>query len=88
MLCFMFAAGHARDDTFVAKGHSERLLAKYGGEDKELCLFEGDHNSIRPTFFYTKVLMFFHVVLQCESVLIPDETSPGQFELASQEAAR
>ncbi|KAL3153328.1 hypothetical protein ABBQ38_011671 [Trebouxia sp. C0009 RCD-2024] len=73
--------GHAVDDTFVAKAHSERLLAKYGG-DKELCLFEGDHNSVRPRSFYTKVLMFFHVCLQCEDVLIPDEQNPGQFELA------
>ncbi|KAL3141831.1 hypothetical protein ABBQ32_004502 [Trebouxia sp. C0010 RCD-2024] len=79
--------GHAVDDTFVAKAHSERLLAKYGG-DKELCLFEGDHNSVRPRSFYTKVLMFFHVCLQCEDVLIPDEQNPGQFELAIGDAER
>ena len=79
--------GHAVDDTFVVKAHSERLLAKYGG-DKELCLFEGDHNSVRPRCFYTKVLMFFHVCLQCEAVLIPDEQNPGQFELALGDAER
>lgn len=32
--------------------------------------------------------MFFHVCLQCEDVLIPDEQNPGQFELALGDAER
>ena len=72
----------------MAKVHSEKLLAKYGSEDKELMLFEGDHNSIRPRAFYAKVLLFFHSCLQCQDVLIPDESNPGQFELAMEDAAR
>ena len=87
-LMLVFLAGHAIEDTFVAKVHSEKLLAKYGSEDKELMLFEGDHNSIRPRAFYAKVLLFFHNCLQCQDVLIPDEQNPGQFELAMEDAAR
>ena len=81
-------AGHAEGDTFVAKAHSEKLLAKYGSPDKELMLFDGDHNSIRPKQFYSKVLLFFYQVLQCQGVLIPDEQNAGSFELAMEDAAR
>lgn len=59
--------GHATEDTFVGKHHSERLMAAYAG-DKNFITFRGDHNSVRPNFFYSSVLIFFHNVLQC-----PDE---------------
>jgi hypothetical protein len=43
--CFIPAQfGHALDDTFVARHHSERLFQAYAG-DKNLVTFEGDHNS-------------------------------------------
>ena len=81
--------GHAREDTFVTKEHSEKLIAKYGSPDKELMLFDGDHNSVRPTKFYGKVLMFFHQALQCQGALIPDEQNSGSYEIAMEaEAAR
>lgn len=62
----MCLAGHATEDTFVKLSHSQRLRAAYGGLDKELETFAGDHNSIRPRKFYTSVLVFFHRALLCE----------------------
>ena len=56
-------AGHAEQDTFVNKAHSEKLHKAYAG-DKNLITFEGDHNSHRPQFFYTSVLFFLKTVLQ------------------------
>ena len=38
--------GHATEDTFVGKHHSERLVAAYAG-DKNFITFRGDHNSVR-----------------------------------------
>jgi hypothetical protein len=55
--------GHADQDSFISKTHSERLVAAYAG-DKELVAFDGDHNSHRPHFFYASVLSFLHSVLQ------------------------
>ncbi|CAL5224837.1 g7591 [Coccomyxa viridis] len=55
--------GHAEQDTFVNKAHSEKLHKAYAG-DKNLITFEGDHNSHRPQFFYTSVLFFLKTVLQ------------------------
>ncbi len=73
----------------MTKEHSEKLIAKYGSPDKELMLFDGDHNSVRPTKFYGKVLMFFHQALQCQGALIPDEQNSGSYEIAMEaEAAR
>lgn len=44
-----------------APPHStEKLVAAYGGEYKNLVRFEGDHNHFRPKFFYDSVTMFFH----------------------------
>mmetsp|Transcript_20821 Transcript_20821/g.49641 ORF Transcript_20821/g.49641 Transcript_20821/m.49641 type:complete len:405 (-) Transcript_20821:311-1525(-) len=57
--------GHAEDDTFIPKRHSELLYEKYSGE-KNFVTFEGDHNSHRPLFFHTSVVIFFHNVLQLE----------------------
>jgi hypothetical protein len=41
-------------------GAAEKLVAAYGGEYKNLVRFEGDHNQLRPRFFYDSVTMFFH----------------------------
>ncbi|CAK0787805.1 hypothetical protein CVIRNUC_011027 [Coccomyxa viridis] len=57
--------GHAEQDTFVSKAHSERLHKAYAG-DKNLITFEGDHNSHRPQFFYSSVLIFLSTVLQLD----------------------
>lgn len=58
-------AGHAEQDTFVSKAHSEKLHKAYAG-DKNLITFEGDHNSHRPQFFYASVLIFLSNVLQLD----------------------
>lgn len=54
--------GHADGDDFIKKSHSENLLEQYAG-DKNLITFPGDHNSVRPQFFYSSVSIFFHNVL-------------------------
>ncbi|MEW5316994.1 MAG: hypothetical protein WDW38_008329 [Sanguina aurantia] len=57
--------GHAIGDHFVKISHSERLHASYAG-DKNFIRFDGDHNSLRPPFFYNSVAIFFHNTLQLE----------------------
>mmetsp|Transcript_41100 Transcript_41100/g.87389 ORF Transcript_41100/g.87389 Transcript_41100/m.87389 type:complete len:301 (+) Transcript_41100:165-1067(+) len=54
--------GHGKEDDFVAFEHSEKLYAAYAG-DKNLISFEGGHNSPRPSFFHTSVMIFFHNLL-------------------------
>ena len=66
--------GHASEDTFINKRHSERLAAAYAG-DSNLVSFAGDHNSVRPQFFYSSVLIFFDAVLQCSSKPAPLSTA-------------
>jgi pimeloyl-ACP methyl ester carboxylesterase len=46
--------GHAADDQLVLSSHSENLYKEYGGP-KEINVFEGDHNSIRPQDFRDQV---------------------------------
>jgi len=50
---------HGRDDDFIDKRHSERLCAKYAGDHKPLLVFNGDHNSPRPSEFFDDVELFF-----------------------------
>ena len=42
--------GHAADDQLVLASHTRNLYKNYGGP-KEINVFEGDHNSIRPQEF-------------------------------------
>eukprot|EP00873_Tetraselmis_striata_P045654 jgi/Tetstr1/465918/TSEL_010532.t1 len=70
--------GHADGDLFVLKHHSQALHEKYAGE-KNFISFDGDHNSIRPSFFYTSVVIFFHNVLRIEaSTLNPADYMPAK----------
>ncbi|KAK9805218.1 hypothetical protein WJX72_006872 [[Myrmecia] bisecta] len=69
--------GHAEGDTFIHKHHSERLHKAYAG-DKNLITFEGDHNSMRPQFFYNSVLIFMHNVLQCTAMLLPETVASAK----------
>jgi len=58
--CFipaLFLAG--KGDTFVRPKHSETIYEKYGGE-KEILLFEGDHNGDRPEYVLDAVAAFFY----------------------------
>jgi len=43
--------------------HTERVHDAYAG-DKQLVHFDGDHNGIRPAFFYDASSIFLHNVLQ------------------------
>ena len=49
----------ANDDDFILPHHCEELHEAYQG-DKNLIRFEGDHNSNRPSFFYSSVSIFLH----------------------------
>ncbi|KAI3434931.1 hypothetical protein D9Q98_002985 [Chlorella vulgaris] len=62
--------GHAQADTFVDKHHSKRLHDAYAGE-KNLVNFDGDHNSVRPDFFYSSALIFLMQALQVEELVGP-----------------
>lgn len=57
--------GHATEDTFVHKSHSQRLFDAYAGE-KDLVTFKGDHNSVRPQEFYSSTVIFLLRALQWE----------------------
>ncbi|GAB4812973.1 hypothetical protein N2152v2_000019 [Parachlorella kessleri] len=63
--------GHAKEDTFVNKHHSERLFAAHAG-DKNFITFDGDHNSVRPDIFYTSALIFMMGALRVEELVGPD----------------
>ncbi|PRW33772.1 alpha beta-hydrolase [Chlorella sorokiniana] len=63
--------GHARDDTFVNKHHSERLFAAYAG-DKNFISFDGDHNSMRDEFWYSSALIFLLHALRVPELVGPD----------------
>eukprot|EP00286_Rhodomonas_abbreviata_P005458 CAMPEP_0181334178 /NCGR_PEP_ID=MMETSP1101-20121128/26103_1 /TAXON_ID=46948 /ORGANISM="Rhodomonas abbreviata, Strain Caron Lab Isolate" /LENGTH=322 /DNA_ID=CAMNT_0023444101 /DNA_START=232 /DNA_END=1196 /DNA_ORIENTATION=- len=49
--------GHADDDQLVLASHTRNLFAEYGGQ-KDINVFEGDHNSIRPKQFQEQALAF------------------------------
>ena len=66
--------GHATEDSFINKRHSEGLAAVYAGENT-LVTFSGDHNSGRPQSFYDMVLAFFHDVMRCDQIRVPNSTS-------------
>lgn len=60
--------GHATEDTFVSKTHSQRLHDAYAGE-KDFITFKGDHNSVRPSQFYSSALIFLLRALRWEDHL-------------------
>jgi len=57
---------HGEEDDFIHPSHSKKLHEKYSG-DKNLILFKGDHNSMRPGFFYDSAAIFFSNHLLVES---------------------
>jgi len=61
--CFIPALfAHGDRDAFIKPSHSEQLLAAYAG-DKNLVLFDGDHNSARPDFFFNSAVIFLRTTL-------------------------
>eukprot|EP00201_Polytomella_parva_P000505 CAMPEP_0175073080 /NCGR_PEP_ID=MMETSP0052_2-20121109/20324_1 /TAXON_ID=51329 ORGANISM="Polytomella parva, Strain SAG 63-3" /NCGR_SAMPLE_ID=MMETSP0052_2 /ASSEMBLY_ACC=CAM_ASM_000194 /LENGTH=870 /DNA_ID=CAMNT_0016340771 /DNA_START=18 /DNA_END=2627 /DNA_ORIENTATION=- len=69
--------GHALGDKFVKMSHSEALLKAYAG-DKNLVKFEGDHNSLRPDFFYHSVSIFFYNTMRLEQLSKPPASAPSE----------
>lgn len=63
--------GHGMSDTFVAPHHSERLFVEHGAETKNFVPFDGDHNGIRPEFFYDSALIFLLNALRVEEQVGP-----------------
>jgi len=53
---------HGEGDEFILPKHSQDIYDKYCG-DKNLIFIEGDHNSVRPDFFYDSVSIFFQNLL-------------------------
>jgi alpha/beta superfamily hydrolase len=60
---------HGVNDNFIKPYHTEKLFLKYGGE-KDRLLVDGDHNSVRPKYFFDSVAIYFYNALQCD--LLPD----------------
>lgn len=50
--------GHGRGDTFIGDWHTERLFERHGAEVKRVVSFDGDHNSMRPSYWYEVGLDF------------------------------
>eukprot|EP00928_Gymnodinium_smaydae_P036374 TRINITY_DN25437_c0_g1_i2.p1 TRINITY_DN25437_c0_g1~~TRINITY_DN25437_c0_g1_i2.p1 ORF type:complete len:502 (-),score=89.49 TRINITY_DN25437_c0_g1_i2:90-1469(-) len=72
--CFIPALfAHGEHDAFIRPSHSEQLHAAYAG-DKNLILFDGDHNSARPDFFFNSAVIFLR-----NTLLVREEDclSPG-----------
>jgi pimeloyl-ACP methyl ester carboxylesterase len=57
----------AKDDTFILPSHTQSLYEKYSGE-KTVKIVDGDHNSARPEYVMDSITIFFHYILQCESL--------------------
>eukprot|EP01043_Picozoa_sp_COSAG02_P003434 COSAG02_NODE_83_length_39665_cov_25.213719_33_plen_655_part_00 len=74
--CFIPALfGHADDDDFILKRHSELIHEKYAG-DKNLVTFPGDHNSQRPQFFHASALIWLQNTM-LQGGAAPSIPSPG-----------
>ncbi|XP_075085609.1 uncharacterized protein LOC107759544 isoform X2 [Nicotiana tabacum] len=72
--CFVpVLLGHAVDDDFIQPHHSDRVFEAYMG-DKDIIIFEGDHNSPRPQFYFDSISIFFNNVLQP-----PEDEAVGAF---------
>lgn len=64
--------GHATGDTFVLPHHSERLFEALGSDTKNFISFEGEHNGMRPDFWYDSAMIFLLGVLRVEELVGPD----------------
>lgn len=61
--CFIPALfAHGELDLFIKPSHSEQLHEAYAG-DKNLVLFDGDHNSARPEFLFDSAVIFLRQTL-------------------------
>lgn len=66
--------GHGMDDAFIPPHHSQRLADAYGSKAqdvyKNVVKFEGDHNQVRPPWFYDSVAAFCAQHLDIERQLV------------------
>lgn len=74
--------GHGQADDFIPKHHSEKLHASYAG-DKNLIIFEGTHNSIRPFFFYDSASIFLSNVFEVHVAALDQDSSQGTLDSGS-----
>ena len=58
---------HAVNDTFISPNHCKQLFSSYAGE-KEMIMFDGDHNSKRPYHVLQVISLFFFDKLKVESI--------------------
>jgi pimeloyl-ACP methyl ester carboxylesterase len=56
---------HGERDAFIAPHHSEQIHAAYAG-DKNLIIFDGDHNSRRPQFLFDSASIFLRQTLMVD----------------------
>lgn len=65
--------GHGKEDTFIPMHHSEKLFLAHGAEMKNFVAFEGDHNSIRPQYWYEQGLSFLLEALRVHELVGTEE---------------
>lgn len=68
---------HGEKDTFIRPEHSQQLCAAYAG-DKNLVLFDGDHNSQRPDFLFDSAVIFLRQTLGVKDEHALDRESPSE----------
>lgn len=74
--CFIPALfAHGDKDGFIKPSHSEQLHAAYAG-DKNLVLFDGDHNTTRPDFLFDSAVIFFRQTLGVKDEHCLDRSTP------------
>lgn len=66
---------HGEKDNFIKPVHSRELHDAYAG-DKNLVLFDGDHNSPRPEFLHDSAVIFLRQTLGVQDAHCLDRNSP------------
>jgi pimeloyl-ACP methyl ester carboxylesterase len=61
--------GHGSADGFVPLYHSEAIFAEYGGSDKQLYIFDAQHNTSRPSHWYRSAVRFVYRRLRVEALV-------------------
>jgi len=59
---------HGLDDTFINNHHCNDLYKAYGGQ-KEIVMFEGEHNEKRPLHILQVISLFFYNHLKVENIV-------------------
>lgn len=71
--------GFGAQDAFVAPSHGKTVANHYAGDYNYLEV-EGDHNSVRPSFFYDSAGIFFYNALQVEWTMKASADKVPQFD--------